>query len=117
MVLSLPTGGAAVGVQGSAIVNIIENDSPQPGVLQFALTGYSVSEDGLNANLMVSRTGGSDGVVGMSYNSADGTATAGSDYTAVAGGAVSFADGDAVSKIITIPILDDVIYEAMNLSV
>ena len=49
--------------------------------------------------------------MGANFATSNGTATAGSDYTAVTQ-TVSFADGDAANKTVAIPILDDMLVEA-----
>lgn len=46
----------------------------------------------------------------MSYATSNGTATAGSDYTAMSG-TLSWADGDTSNKTFYIPLLDDSSYE------
>lgn len=84
-----------------------------PGVLQFSAPTYSVGEAGPVATITVTRTGGTDGMVGVSYATvAGGTATGGS----VCGGAVdyvdtigmlSWANGDGANKTFTIPICQD----------
>lgn len=57
-----------------------------------------------NLKVLVERTGGSAGAVSVAYATADGTATAGSDYTA-ASGTLEWAAGDNDPKEITVPIL------------
>ena len=110
LVLSNPTGGAGLGAPASAVITIAEDDPvPPAGSLQFSAPAYTVAENGVTATISVSRVGGSFGTVGVSYTSGDGTATAGSDYTAVSG-SLSFADG-VTSQTFTIDILDDVEYE------
>jgi hypothetical protein len=69
-----------------------------------------VAENGVTATVTVTRVGGSFGAVGVDYASADVSATAGSDYTAVSG-QLSFADG-VTSQSFSIDILDDAAYEA-----
>src|SRR5262249_30541930 len=54
-------------------------------------------------------TGGTSGAVSVHYATSDGTATAGSDYTA-ASGTLTFADGEA-SKTFTVTVLDDTLVE------
>jgi len=83
---------------------------PSPGTLQFALGSYSVNENGTNAVITVSRIGGHDGAASADYATSDGTATAGSDYTATSG-TLTWADGDASTKSFTVPIADDGLYE------
>jgi M6 family metalloprotease-like protein len=79
-----------------------------PGI-QFSPSTYTVAENASSISLTVNRTGGTTGTLTVDYTTADGTATAGSDYTATSG-TLTFADGEA-SKTITIPILDDTVYE------
>jgi hypothetical protein len=57
-----------------------------------------------NLKVLVERTGGSAGAVSVAYATADGTATAGSDYTATSG-TLEWAAGDNDPKEITVPIL------------
>ena len=68
-----------------------------------------MAENGTTATITVTRVGGGFGTVGVDYASADGSATAGSDYTAVSS-SLSFADG-VVSQIFSVDINDDADYE------
>ena len=81
------------------------------GLIQFSSPTYSVGEAGTNATITVKRTDGSKGAVSATFNTSDGTATAGSDYTAVTNFTVSFTDGDTADKTIPIPITNDSTYE------
>jgi hypothetical protein len=60
--------------------------------------------------LTVSRTGGSDGAVGATWVTVDGTATAAGDFLG-GFGPVSWAAGDSADKTITIPISSDSLVE------
>ena len=86
--------------------------SPQavPGSLQFSSATYSVAENVATVTITVTRTGGSSGAVGVTYATSNGTATAGSDYTATTN-TLSWASGDSASKTFTVTILDDSVYE------
>jgi len=77
-----------------------------PGALQFSTASYSVGEGAGTATITVTRTGGSDGAVGVTYATTDGTATAGSDYTATSGN-LSWAAGDGAAKSFTVAITND----------
>ena len=79
--------------------------------LQFSSATYNVNENGSSATITITRTGGSAGSVGAHFATSNGTATAGSDYTAVTQ-TVLFANGDATNKTVAIPILDDMLVEA-----
>ena len=103
--------GATLGSPASAVLTIIENDPvPPAGSLQFGSATYSVDESGPNVLISVTRTGGSFGAVSVDYASSNGTASAGSDYTAVAG-TLSFADGVATSQSFSVPISEDTLFE------
>ncbi len=103
LTLSNPTGGAVLGANTTAVLTIQDDDGP--GTLQFSAAGYSIGEGGGSATITVTRTGGSDGSVSVDYATSDGTATAGSDYTA-AGGTLSLADG-VTSDTFSVAITDD----------
>src|SRR6185369_16605289 len=108
--LSSPTGGATLGTPSTAVLTITDNETPPPGTLQLSAATYSVAENGVNATITITRTGGSSGAVGVTIATSNGTATAGSDYTAV-NQTVSFANGDTGNKTVNISILDDAIFE------
>lgn len=91
------------------LVAIQHSAVPQPGAFQFSTSGYSVNEGQGTATITVSRTGGSSGAVAVNFATADGTATAGSDYTATSG-TLNFADGQT-SATFTVPILEDTLIE------
>src|SRR5262249_43167767 len=76
---------------------------------QFSGSGYSVNENQGTATITVTRTNGSTGSVTVNYATSDGTATAGSDYTATSG-TLTFAAGET-SKTFTVPIIDDTAVE------
>ena len=51
-------------------------------MLHFSAASYSVVENQGTATITVTRTNGSTGSVSVNYATSNGTATAGSDYTA-----------------------------------
>jgi probable HAF family extracellular repeat protein len=104
-------------VRGFLLTPTDVGPSPCAGTLQFGSPTYGVGEGGPTATITVTRTGGSDGAVSVGYSASDGTATAGSDYTA-ASGTLNFAAGDT-SETFTVPISDDTLDETdetVNLS-
>ena len=107
LTLSNPTGGATLGSPNSAVLTITDDDVA-PGALQFSASTYSVAENAGTgtAVVTVTRTGGSFGVVGVTFATSNGTATAPGDYTAVTQ-TVGFANGDTAPKTISIPIIND----------
>ena len=82
-----------------------------PGQIQFKFATFNVNESGPSANIVITRTGGSGGQVSVTFNTSNGTATAGSDYTAVNNFTVTFADGEAAEKTVTVPITNDTAQE------
>src|SRR6185436_19528331 len=109
LTLTNPTSGAALGSQATATLTITSDDVAQPGALQFSAASYAVSETQATATITVTRTGGSDGTVAVNYATSNGTATAGSDYTA-ASGTLNF-DAGETSKTFTVPIINDTAVE------
>ena len=107
-----PTGGATLGTNVTSTATIVDDDNviPAPGVLTLSQANVSVDEGAGTATFTVNRTGGSDGTVGVTFNTANGTATAGSDYTANTG-TLTFAAGET-SQSFTVAITDDNINEA-----
>jgi hypothetical protein len=108
--LSNATGGATICDPGTAVVTIVDDWIPNPGILQFSSATYSVDENGGYVTLTVSRLDGSDGAISVDYISSDGSATAGEDYTA-GSGTLNWSDGDASDKTFTVNIIDDTIFE------
>lgn len=77
--------------------------SPGPtasGEVAFSSSTASVTE-GASVTLTVERTGGSDGAATVDFSTIDGTATAGTDFTA-ASGTLNWSDGDSSNKTITV---------------
>jgi probable HAF family extracellular repeat protein len=84
------------------------------GNLQFASAVFAATEDGGLATITVTRTDASVGTVMVDYATTDGSAHAGSDYTAAAG-TLSWADGETGGKTFTIPIANDTLNEGTEL--
>jgi Ca2+-binding RTX toxin-like protein len=110
LILSNPTGGAIVGSQNTTVLTVINNDLPQPGILAFANSSYSVNENGVPSVTLL-RTSGSNGAVAVSIAFTNGTALSPADYNNVPI-EVSFADGET-SKVLILNSLvnDDTTYE------
>lgn len=90
----------------SATLTIRDDDTPPPPVLSIADASKTEGDSGSSkAELTVSLSAASKKTVTVDYATADGTATDGSDYIAMAG-SLSFAPGET-SKTISIPILGD----------
>lgn len=105
--------GAALGTVATATITIPANDQPapppaggQPGSLQLSSAAYSVNESSGNLVVTVTRVGGTSGTVGATLTISPGSALSGSDYVGTSS-TVSFGAGDAASRIVSIPIVND----------
>lgn len=76
------------------------------GTLVFDSDNFVINEDSGTATIMVNRSAGSSGAVSVDYATSDGSAMAGSDYTA-ASGTLNWADGEEGPKTLNIAIIDD----------
>jgi hypothetical protein len=109
--LSNPTGNSTLGSPVSATVTINDNDAPPPSV---SISDFSAQEGNAGTtaftfNVFLSNPTGQ--TVTVNYRTVDGTATAGSDYTAVANGVLTFNPGET-SKQIVINVIGDTAFEA-----
>ena len=98
-----PTG---LGMAGTITVQGSGGGGEQRGSLSFTAGSFSVAEGAGSRTVTVRRTGGDDGAVSVAYATANGSAGAGTDYTARSG-TLSWADGDDDTKSFSVPILDD----------
>jgi hypothetical protein len=93
------------------VLTITDNETPPPGTIQLSASAYSVAENGASVTITATRTGGSNGAVGVSYATTNGTALSGSDYT-TASGTLSWANGDTANKTFAVTILNDTVSES-----
>lgn len=84
--------GAALGTKRTVSINILDNDATNSS-FNFSQSAYELNESGGSAAITVTRSGDISGAATVQYATSDGTATAGSDYTA-ATGTLSFAAGE-----------------------
>lgn len=111
--LSNPTGGANIGSQSFAFIDITDSDTPPK--FAFSSSAVSVPENTGTVTLNVNRTGASQNVVSVDYATTGGTATGGnclspgSDFL-IQTGQLNFAAGDT-SKTFNITICDDAEFE------
>ncbi len=109
LIITLSSASGADIVTASGTGTIRDNDTPN-----FSINSPSVAEgDGGSANLefTVTLSPASYQPVTVDYAQTGGTATSGTDYTAVAAGTLSFAAGDT-SQTITVSVTGDTMYEA-----
>jgi chitinase len=106
--LSAPVN-ATVG-DGQAVGTINDNDPAPPGSPTVAIADATVVEADTgtkNRTFAVTLSAASANTVYVSYATADGTATAGSDYTAVAG-TLTFAPGTTSRNVVVVTLGDTV---------
>jgi hypothetical protein len=73
-----------------------------PGTITLGASTYSIAQSAGSQTVSIKRTGGTTAVT-MAYATIDGTAKAGTDYTAKSG-TLSWAAGDTAAKSVAIPI-------------
>ncbi|MDO8341865.1 MAG: choice-of-anchor B family protein [Cellvibrio sp.] len=100
----LPSGNILVGDINSGLYVIRDKTADVQGQVQFSAARIDAKE-GDTVQVVLQRTGGSEGAVEVFYETQSGNAGA-ADFSAVTG-SVSWADGDASEKIMSIPILAD----------
>jgi len=82
------------------------------GSLQFSAPTFTVAENGVNATISVTRTGGSANAVSVQFATVTGgTATDGADYTSTSG-TLNWANGDTATKTFTVLVSDDNQFES-----
>jgi plastocyanin len=94
------------GLGMTGTIAVVGGPPTQPGSLRFAVDTVTVDESSGSAQLSVQRVSGDDGAVAVSFATANGSATAGSDYSAQSG-TLNWADNDDDPKNLSIPILED----------
>ena len=91
---------------------LVSDAVPIPSALQFSAANYSAFESANSVTVTVTRTGGISAPVSINYATGGGTATPGSDYTAVSG-TLAFAAGET-TKTFAVPLLDDNVFEGVE---
>jgi N-acetylneuraminic acid mutarotase len=106
-------GGTGIGGSSGSTLNQVYRPAvglAVPGALSFSSPAFGVLESAGSATIEVQRTDGSDGAVSVAYAVTGGTAVDGSDYQSVSG-VLSWNDGDAASKTITVPVFDNAVID------
>jgi len=88
---------------GLLINDILPTGTSSSGVVEFGASSYSATQTSGSVTLSVNRSGGSSGIVAITYATSNGTATAGTDYTA-ANGQLTWVSGDTSAKSISVTI-------------
>lgn len=83
---------------------------PSPGVINFSLAQFDVSESAATVTITATRSIGSVGAVSVDYATSDGSASSGSDYDAT-NNTLSWADGESGDKTFDITLNNDSVFE------
>ena len=78
--------------------------------MQFKSATYEAFGNGGAVRIYVSRVGGASGAASIKYRTANGTAVAGSDYTAI-NGTLNWPAGDVADKYFDVSIINDTVKE------
>lgn len=121
LTLKSPTGSLSIGNPNTATVTIKDpfttsstsstassysSSAPTGAVFQFSASQYGVFENGGNVTVTVSRTGVTTTAANVNYNTSNGSASSGSEYSSV-NGTLSFSAGET-SKTFVVPVVDNV---------
>ena len=98
--------GAVLGGQKTATITLLDEEKG----IKFAASAVTANEGAGTAVLTVNRTGNATGQLSVNYTTANGTASAGSDYITSNSNLV-WGDGDLSAKTIAIPLADDALVE------
>ncbi|MDB6032927.1 MAG: hypothetical protein JWM16_3265 [Verrucomicrobiales bacterium] len=105
LALSNPTGGAVIPNYPYATLTIMENENAAAGTVQFASTNIVVPESIGKASVVLTRTGGSSGIVTVGLFVGGGTASPGVDFVDPTA-TITFNPGET-TKTVLVPIIND----------
>jgi len=91
---------------GTGVLTIVDNDSA-PSI---SISNNAMTENSANLSFTVTLSAASSREITVNYSTANNTATAGSDYTAVSATTLTFAAGQT-SKTINVGVLEDTVDE------
>jgi len=102
------SAGATI-TNADATLVIVDNDFA-PGQFRFSTNNFGVEETNGSVSVAIQRVNGSSGSASVRLRTSDGTASNILDYTST-DRIVNFSDGETI-KFVSIPILDDSIFES-----
>lgn len=105
VVLNIISGAGTIAEPGTITITILDNDTSPPGILHFATDTHAIREDAGSITISVQRSGGTADEVQVSYQTMNGTASAGSDYMPALG-TLTFPAGER-EQTFTVTLLDD----------
>jgi hypothetical protein len=100
LALSNPTGEAVLGSPSTAVLDIINTEVQQ---VEFAQSTFTADDTDTEAVVTLVRTGGTNGTVTVNFNTSNGSAQAGVNYTAISTN-VAFPDG-VLTNTVAIPLI------------
>lgn len=112
VVLSNPVG-ATMG-DDTCMVTIQDDDSAGPATVYFEFGTWTYNEFDGTASIIVLMTGTPSADVSVDFATSNGTAVAGSDYTAVSGTLTWSPSESGMAKSFTVSILDDSLVEGIE---
>ena len=101
---ALPGASSVLGAPATGTITIADDDPA--GAIGFKALRYDAGETAGQATVTVERVGGVGGAVSVDYETSDGSATAGADYTSRSG-TLTWAAGDGADKTFTVPVTWD----------
>ena len=101
---ALPGASSVLGAPATGTITIADDDPA--GAIDFKALRYDAAETAGQATVTVERVGGVGGAVSVDYETSDGSATAGADYT-TRSGTLNWAAGDGGDKTFTVPVTWD----------
>ena len=108
LTLSTPSANAELGLQTTAVVNIVDDETPP--TVQFKAADFTAGEGSGDATIQVTLNHPSTESITVDYATGSGTATPVSDYTPQTG-TLTFASG-VISQTFQVPIIQDSLDEA-----
>jgi len=103
--------GEFAGANTTTTVKIL-NDDPNRGKAQFEMANRTISEAAGRIRVTVTRIGATESDLAVNYATSDGTARAGTDYTATSGSLV-FAEGET-SRVFEVPIRNNTVVDGVR---
>jgi hypothetical protein len=101
---ALPGASSILGAPATGTITIADDDPA--GAIDFKALHYDVDETDGQAIVTVERLGGVGGAVSVDYQTSDGSASAGADYSSRSG-TLNWAAGDSADKTFTVPVAWD----------
>jgi hypothetical protein len=114
--LSNPSG-ASIGSPANAVVTVSGTGAASsPGTVALSASTAAVAQSAGSVTLSVGRSGGSSGTAAVKYATGNGTAAAGTNYTA-ASGTLNWAAGDSAAKTFAVALSNTAFSGSKNFTV